>query len=173
MQVIAKYLRKLGQTSGVLETLRSEGHFVLVRRVDAAVRDLVLVHEADEADHDCLSRPGDAPRFRMVVTHAEADAHVRLEAATWSQHEDSRRLERVLLGEYDLAHVVATAVRFIKAKYKEVPLEDVVLVWASQEILQIFLLCNASPYLLVLFHESHDGVYCCHSCSFVVISFYF
>ena len=63
----------------------------------------------------------------MPGSHGHADIGVRFEAAVWGGHGDMGRLEGVVLGEGDVALVLATFVGAVTGSVDdEVPLEDVV-----------------------------------------------
>eukprot|EP00976_Prorocentrum_cordatum_P073368 1181063-Prorocentrum_minimum.AAC.1 len=70
----------------------------------------VVVHERHETRQDGRDGPHRVPGLRVKVTHAEAQAHVRIEPARGGDHHNSGRLEGILLRKHDLSMVVPALV---------------------------------------------------------------
>ena len=87
----------------------------------------------------------------MVVGNGQAYALVDAETAVLGGHHDGRRLPRVVVGEEQLAHVVAALVRLVgQAEDDEVPHEDVVLLRRRDEVVRQLGVAALLDLLLVL-----------------------
>jgi hypothetical protein len=72
----------------------------------------------------------------MMASKAHANVVVRFEPAVWGLEFDVGRLERVSLGDLDMAVVEAALEGGFHAVQDEVPEEEVVGVWAGYHVWQ-------------------------------------
>lgn len=77
-------------------------------RLYAAQCSCLLHHEAEESGEDGGDRPCGVPGVWMEVTDGETETGLRLEPPIRSDHHYTRRFERVVFREHQLAMVVAT-----------------------------------------------------------------
>lgn len=121
--------------------------------------------EAHQSNNYTTYWPDWVPRLWMIVRDGETYFLVGLKSSSLSDHQNTRRLPRVVIWKDKLAHVVASLPRVVlQPEHNEVPSEDVFGVWSCHEVLLnpakiIDLLLELKTQGLVLLLESHRALF--------------
>mmetsp|Transcript_27324 Transcript_27324/g.52013 ORF Transcript_27324/g.52013 Transcript_27324/m.52013 type:complete len:204 (+) Transcript_27324:622-1233(+) len=123
---VPKHAEEHRATQVPLQRLLRKALPVLGRGTHAASRRHLLQHKGQQPREYGADGPHGVPGLGVEIAHAEAQARVGGEAAVGRDHANGWRLEGVLLGEHNLAVVVAARVRgALRALQHVVPLQNV------------------------------------------------